>query len=100
MIENFILVNGKRAKINPYSEGRLERLLIVQNDIDEFIDKDPDMTFDSLDRKKVAGFWKRKADVLWTFDEKVSEAFFEDKEFESGILMETEKFFLSSRIYL
>lgn len=95
-----IIVSGKTVRIRAYTERRLSQLLEVQKDIQQFIDKNPDLIFDELDRKKVANWWKRKADILWECDEELGLDFFESPDFEVTWLKKSEDFFLTSRIYL
>jgi hypothetical protein len=97
---DMIHVNGVKIQILPYSESRLARLVAVQNEIDEYIDNNPDVTFENLDRKLVAKWWKAKADVIWEPEKPLDIKFFESPEFESGLLKKSETFFLSGRVYL
>jgi hypothetical protein len=100
MIEKHIVVSGVKVKLKPYTEKRFKELLDVQKDIDEFISKNPDMTFVELDRSMVAKWWKRKADILWEPSVNLSESFFESEDFESSLLKDTEAFFLANGQYL
>lgn len=100
MIDKYITVSGVRVRLVPYTERRFKALLGVQAEIDEFIKKDPDMTLDEIDRGIIAGWWKRKADVLWQADKELDEKFFSSPDFESSLLKDSEDFFLSNRMYL
>jgi len=56
--------------------------------------------FDEIDKKKVAKWWKRKAEVLWETQEPLPLSFFESPDFEVTWLKKSEDFFLASRVYL
>lgn len=100
MIDKHIIVSGVRVRLVPYTERRLKALLDVQSEIDAFIEENPEMTFDEIDRSIIAGWWKRKADVLWQADKELDEKFFASPDFESSLLKDSESFFLNNRIYL
>jgi hypothetical protein len=100
MIDKYVLVSGVRVKLKPYTEKRLKELLEIQAKIDDFIDKNPDLTFDELDRDIVAGWWKEKADILWESTTNLSKDFFASEDFESSVLRDTETLFLTNRQYL
>jgi|DEB0MinimDraft_4_1074332.scaffolds.fasta_scaffold19803_3 hypothetical protein len=95
-----IIVSGKIVRLRPYTERRMKQLLEVQGDINKYVEKHPDMSIDEIDRKMVAKWWKRKADILWECDEELPVSFFESEDFEITWLRKTEDFFLNSRIYL
>ena len=100
MIDKYITVSGVRVRLVPYTERRLKALLDVQAEIDAFIEKHPEMTFDEIDRGLIATWWKRKADILWQADKELDEKFFQSEDFESSLLRDSENFFLNNRIYL
>lgn len=96
-----LYVNGTEVKIKAYSEARAEEIIKIQTDINKYIDEHPDATFgDDAVRKLRAKWWKRKADVLWDAGKELPLSFFEDKEFESQKLKETEDFFFAHANYL
>ena len=99
-IEKYIIVSGVRVKLRPYTEKRLKQLLEIQKEIDDYIEENPTMTFDDLDRKLVAKWWKRKADILWQPIEPLKEEFFASEDFESSLLRDSETLFLTNRQYL
>jgi hypothetical protein len=100
MIDKYVLVSGVRVRLKPYTERRLKQLLEVQAKIDSFIDKNPELTFDELDRDIVAGWWKEKADVLWESTTPLDKKFFASEDFESSVLRDSETLFLTNRQYL
>lgn len=96
-----IIVNGVECKIQPYSEARFEKLMEVQNQINDYIEKNPDQKFGDPDfRPQRAKWYKAKADILWEPTKELPLSFFEAKEFESQRLKETEDFFLANANYL
>lgn len=95
-----LTVSGVTVRLRPYTERRMKTLVEIQQEIQDYVDKNPDMTLDEIDKKKVAQWWKRKADVLWESDKPLDVAFFESEDFESSLLKKSEDFFLNSRVYL
>ena len=95
-----ITVSGRLVKLRPYTERRMKQLLDVRAEIDKYIEKHPEMTIDEIDRKLVAKWWKRKADILWESEKELPVSFFESEDFEITWLKKSEDFFLNSRIYL
>lgn len=100
MIDKYILVNGIRVRLRPYTEKRMKDLNAINTEIDTFIEKNPEVTMDNLDRKKRAGWWKAKADIMWETAEPLKESFFESEEFESSMLRDSEALFLTNAQYL
>jgi len=100
MLEKTITVNGKVVKLQPYSEKRLKLLNAVNKEIQEFIDKNPLMTINEVPIKKKAEWWKQKATILWEPILPFDDNFFESDDFESGLLKDTEDFFITRRLYL
>lgn len=103
MIDKHIIVSGVRVRLQPYSEKRYKDFLAVQKEIDEYVKSNPDIMFDELmekERKMVATWWKRKADILWDSPTPLSLSFFEAETFEVGLLKDTEAYFLASGQYL
>ena len=95
-----ITVSGKVVRLRPYTERRMKQLVEIQQEIQQYIEKNPDMTMDEIDKSKVANWWKRKAEILWESDEPLGLDFFKSEDFESSLLKKSEDFFLNSRIYL
>lgn len=103
MTEQSIIVNGIRCVIAPYSEKRYKALRQIHEEIDLYLEKNAERSFDDImesERKRVAKWWKRKADILWKPERPLDEAFFESDDFEAGQLKDTENFFLANRLYL
>jgi hypothetical protein len=100
MIEKHIVVSGVKVRLRPYTEKRFRQLLEVQTEIDQYVAENPELTFLEIDRKMVAKWWKRKADILWDSPTPLSESFFESEDFESSLLKDTEAFFLANGQYL
>jgi len=95
-----ITVSGRVVTLRPYTERRMKQLVEIQQEIQDYIQKHPDMTLDDIDRSKVATWWKRKAEILWQSDKPLELDFFKSEDFESSLLKKSEDFFLNSRIYL
>lgn len=95
-----IIVSGEIVRLRPYTERRMKQLIEVKVEIEAYVDKHPEMTIDEIDRKMVAKWWKRKADILWESEKELPLSFFESEDFEVTWLKKTEDFFLNSRIYL
>jgi hypothetical protein len=100
IVQEEITVSGERVKLRPYTERRLSQLVEIQQEIQEYIEANPEMGFDEIDKKKVAKWWKRKAEVLWETQEPLPLSFFESPDFEVTWLKKSEDFFLASRVYL
>jgi len=100
MLEKTITVNGRVVKLQPYSEKRLKLLNAVNQEIQEFIDKNPTMTINEVPFKKRSEWWKQKASILWEPIIPFEENFFDNDDFESGLLKDTEDFFITRRLYL
>lgn len=98
---NKIYVNDVLVAIQPYSVARAEKLIAVQHEINDYIDKHPDQTFGDPELHKTRAKWfKRKADILWDAGKELPLSFFESKDFELQLLKETEDFFLANANYL
>jgi hypothetical protein len=93
------IVCGKIVTINPYTERGAKKLIEIQQEIDAFIKDNPDLTIGDISDKK-AEWYKKKADVLWTFDKPVDKDFFTSEDFEVSKLQQSEDFFLSFARYL
>lgn len=100
MLEKTITVNGRVVKLQPYSEKRLKLLNAVNKEIQDFIDENPTMTINEVPLKQKATWWKNKASILWEPILPFDEDFFESDDFESGLLKDTEDFFITRRLYL
>jgi hypothetical protein len=97
MEARIINFSGKMARVLPYSEKRRKVLLEVAVEIEKYLNDNEEGT---IDPKKRAEFWKRKAEILLEFDEKPSLSFYESDEFESGLLSWIEQDFIRQRLYL
>lgn len=101
LFDKTLSVNGRVVTLAPYTEARREALEEVHKSIAEIINAGNYATWDDIPRVVKAGIWKRKAELLWMFQEsKPGLAFYEDKHFEQSKLQDTESFFLSRQIYL
>lgn len=94
-----LLVSGRAVTLKPYTEKRMRELMEINEEISEFIQQNPDKTFDQIAEQR-SEWWKRKAEVLWEFDQPTGLSFFQDENFESGLLKECEDFFFTLRSYL
>lgn len=94
-----VVVSGKLATINEYTEKRAKRLVEIQQEIEAFIKENPDKTIAEISSEK-AEWYYQKAQVLWTFDEPVGKEFFQSEDFEASVLQKSEAFFLSYANYL
>jgi len=99
MFERNLVVNGVTVKLRPYSEKRLAMLVDINKEIQEFIDKNPDLSVGDITDKR-AGWYKRKADILWEAPYELKEDFFSHEDFESSLLKDSEDFFLKHSVYL
>jgi len=116
-----IKVNGTPVRLQPYTELRHIQIAKVDVEINEFIDKNPDLIFSAMERSKKAYFWKKKAQILWEpqpeigvdgevknlikdhWDSKekfFTQSFFEDSNFEYPLLQKTQVFFLNQEVFL
>jgi len=100
MFEHKIEVSGRIVTLRPYTEKRMKLLAEVNKEIAEFVKSNPDMRLDDVPAKKKAGWWMRKAAILWKAEPELGEDFFTDENFESSRLKESEDFFMSRRLYL
>jgi hypothetical protein len=99
MFNKQIVVSGVTMTLRPYTEKRLKELIEVNTEIQDFITKNPDVTIDAILEKR-AGWYKRKAEILWQCEHPLDIDFFLSDEFELSLLKETEDFFLGNRLYL
>jgi hypothetical protein len=99
MFDNQIVVSGVTMKLRPYTEKRLQQLIEVNTEIQEFITKNPDVTIDQIHKER-ATWYKRKAEILWECEHKLELDFFASEDFELSLLKQTEDFFLANRLYL
>lgn len=95
-----IIVSGVLVKLKPYTEKRFELLKQVTEEIQAYIDKNPEISIDEVDKTQRAKWWKRKAEILWEPEKELDLSFFEADTFEFPLLKETEDFFVRSRLYL
>lgn len=93
-------VSGRVVTLLPYSEHRHKMLLQVLAEIDEYIEKNPDVKFNEVDRDLRAKWWKRKGDILWECDEPLDIAFYKSEHFESSQLKKAQDFFLYNALFL
>jgi len=100
MLDKQINVNGHTVKLKPYSEKRLKLLNDINKDIQKFIDENPTLTINDVPKEKKAMWWEAKASILWEPLVPFGKGFFESDDFESGLLKDTEDFFITRRLYL
>lgn len=99
MFEKKVTVSGVVMRLRPYTEKRLKQLIEINQEITEFVDKNPDILIvDIADRR--AEWYMRKASILWEPESPIDLEFFKSEDFEVSLLKETETFFLSNGIYL
>jgi hypothetical protein len=99
MFDRKIVVSGVVMKLRPYTEKRLKQLVEVNQEINDFIEKNPDSTLDGIKSQR-AEWYMRKASILWESDQYLDIDFFNSEDFEVSLLKETESFFLSNATYL
>ena len=92
MFERKLIVSGVSVSLRPYTEARMEALVDVNREIREFVDNNPDLSVSDIADKR-AGWYKRKADILWETPHDLSEEFFKSKDFEASLLKDSEDFF-------
>ena len=100
MFEQKIEVSGRIVTLRPYTEKRMKLLAEVNREIADFVKDNPNMKIDDVPAKKKASWWKRKAEILWKAEPELGDDFFQDENFESSRLKESEDFFMSRRLYL
>lgn len=100
MIDRYIVVNNLRVRLKPYTERRMKQLQEINSEIDEFVEKNPGVTIEEIDRDQVAKWWKAKADIMWDVPEVLKEEFFASEDFESSMLRDSEALFLTNKQYL
>ena len=100
MFEQKMMVSGRSVVIRAYTEKRLKQLNEINKEISEFVQANPDMMIDDVPKEKRVDWWMRKAAILWDADPALGKAFFEDEDFESSKLKDTEDFFITRRLYL
>lgn len=98
-IRKRLLVSGRAVTLKPYTEKRMRELMEINQEISDYIQANPDKTFEQIADQR-AEWWKRKAEVLWEFDQPTGVSFFKDENFESSLLKDSEDFFLMNRNYL
>lgn len=100
MFEHKIEVSGRIVTLRAYTEKRLKALNEINTEISEFIRKNPTMVIDDVPKDKKVDWWMRKAEILWQAEPQLPKSFFEDDDFESSKLKDTEDFFITRRLYL
>jgi len=97
-----IFVRGVEVTLLPYTAKRYKRYMEIQSEIDEYIAKNPTLTFDDVPDSLKGKWWKAKGDVLWATvnGAELDEAFYAHEDFEVGILKKVSDFFLMNRLYL
>lgn len=96
MEPRIVNISGKFARVLPYSEKRRKALLEVATEVEKYINET-----ESIEPKKRAEFWKRKAEILLEYlEQKPDLSFYESDEFESGTLAWVEQDFIRQRLYL
>jgi hypothetical protein len=99
MFDKKITVSGVVMKLRPYTEKRLKQLIEINQEISEFVEKNPDILMVDIAERK-AEWYMRKASILWDTETPLTLDFFKSEDFEVSLLKETETFFLSNAIYL
>jgi hypothetical protein len=100
LFDKSIIVSGVAVKLRPYTEKRLKDLIAVNEEIQKFVDENPNVLIADIKDKR-AEWYKRKADILWEGTSQVLDVeFFKSAEFESSLLKESEDFFLKNAMYL
>lgn len=96
------IVRGVEVIAQPYSEKKYKQLATIQAEIDGYIAKNPELTFDEVPAELKGKWWKAKGDILWKTANGVEldEAFYAHEEFESGVLKRVQDFFLINRLFL
>lgn len=97
-----IYLRGVEVVLLPYTAKGFRRYVEIQNEIDEYIAKNPNMTFDDVPNSLKGKWWKAKGDILWrtTSGVELDEHFYAHEEFEIGTLKRISDFFLMNRMYL
>lgn len=101
-MDNRLLIRGVEVVTNPYTARRYKALKAIQDEIDDYISKNPDLSFDDVPDKLKGKWWKAKGDILWTTANGVEldEAFYTHEDFEVGLLKKVQDFFLMNRLFL
>jgi len=100
MFDTKIQVSGRTVTLRAYTEKRLKALNEINVEISEFIRNNPTMIIDDVPKDKKVDWWMRKAAILWQAEPELGKSFFEDDDFESSKLKDTEDFFITRRLYL
>lgn len=100
MIDRYIIVNDLRVRLKPYTERRMRDLQDINAEIDSYVDKNPGVTIEQIDRSQISKWWKAKADVMWDVPDVLKEEFFASEDFESSMLRDSEALFLTNKQYL
>ena len=100
MNQETIKVNGVKMTLRPYSEKRMKELTAINQEITDWVNKNPEATIDQVPIELKGSWWKRKASVLWEPEKPLPDDFFTTDEFESSLLKDSEEFFMVKRLYL
>jgi hypothetical protein len=99
-MQNTITVNGITVKIAWYSEAKRTKLEQIRQEIDKWIDENPNARISDVKPELKAGWWMKKAMILWDAERPLTLDFFKSPDFEQGALEASEAFFLSKHLYL
>jgi hypothetical protein len=99
MFERKLIVSGVTVSLKPYSEARMKQLVDVNREIQEFIEKNPDLSVTQIADQR-ASWYKRKAAILWETPHALDDEFFKSEDFEASLLKDSEDFFLTNSVYL
>lgn len=91
-------VSGVTVTLRPYTAKRQSQLDAINAEIQDFIAKNPEWTWNDIPHAVKASFWQRKAEVLW--DAEYPKGFFESEDFEYSLLKDTEIHFTTMQVYL
>jgi hypothetical protein len=99
MFDKKIIVSGVVMKLRPYTEKRFKELLTINEEIQKFIEDNPDAKMADITENR-AQWYLRKSQILWEPQTPIDIEFFKSEDFEVSLLKETEDFFLKNAIYL
>lgn len=96
-----MFVSGVLVTLREYTESGADKLIKINQEIEQHIKDNPEQTFGDPELKKLkAKWWKRKGDILWIAEKELKEEFFGSDNFEISLLKKTEDFFLIQGNYL
>lgn len=95
-----MIVTGKVVRLKPYTEKRFKALMAVADDIEKYINDNPNQRLAEIDLDVKAEWWKRKGDILWDCDDILDIDFYKSENFESSQLKKAQDFFLQHVMFL